>query len=206
MNNFFVFFLQQKLDELHRLWEMLLMKISQKGIKLNEALILLQFTKKCEEILFWIGDKEHQLNLDDFRPEDVDHIEVFQRKYDELMKDMNGEQHRINDLNNHADKLVKDAHQNSNVITEKKKQLNDAWNNLKKLVELRGAKLKGGHDVFHFNQEAAETLAWITDKDELLALEDQGKDLPNVQALQRKHEGFERDLAAVEDKVVALGL
>lgn len=180
---------------------MLLMKISFKGVKLSEALILLQFSRKCEEVIFWISDKEHQLSLDDFKAEDIEHIDVYQRKFEELVKDMNGEELRINDVNENASKLISDKHQDSNVITEKIDEVNEAWNKLKQLVMERNSKLSGAHELYRLNQQANETLSWITEKDELLAVEDFGKDLINVQALQRRHEGFERDLAAVEDKV-----
>ena len=38
-------------------------------------------------------------------------------------------------------------------------------------------------------------------QDEALNNEELGKDLRSVQALQRKHEGLERDLAALGDKI-----
>ena len=52
----------------------------------------------------------------------------------------------------------------------------------------------------HF-RDADETIAWIMEKDAILSSDDYGRDLASVQALQRKHEGVERDLAALEDKV-----
>ena len=39
----------------------------------------------------------------------------------------------------------------------------------------------------------------------MLSSDDFGRDLASVQTLQRKHEGVERDLAALEDKVMTLG-
>lgn len=47
-----------------------------------------------------------------------------------------------------------------------------------------------------------ETISWIKEKEQLMASDDFGRDLASVQALLRKHEGLERDLAALEDKVV----
>lgn len=52
-----------------------------------------------------------------------------------------------------------------------------------------------------FNRDIDETLAWIGEKDATLSSYDYGRDLNNVQALQRKHEGTERDLAALDAKV-----
>ena len=40
----------------------------------------------------------------------------------------------------------------------------------------------------------------MNEKDTALMSDDYGRDLASVQALQRKHEGLERDLAALENK------
>ena len=59
-------------------------------------------------------------------------------------------------------------------------------------------------DRFHpDNRDVDETISWIKEKEQLMASDDFGRDLASVQALLRKHEGLERDLAALEDKVRA---
>ena len=55
--------------------------------------------------------------------------------------------------------------------------------------------------LFFPNSDADETKNWINEKDKVLSSDDYGKDLASVNALLRKHEALERDLAAVEDKV-----
>lgn len=52
-------------------------------------------------------------------------------------------------------------------------------------------------------RDADETKEWIEEKNQALNTDNYGHDLASVQALQRKHEGFERDLAALGDKVRA---
>jgi len=54
-------------------------------------------------------------------------------------------------------------------------------------------------------RDADETKEWIEEKNQALNTDNYGHDLASVQALQRKHEGFERDLAALGDKVNSLG-
>lgn len=49
-------------------------------------------------------------------------------------------------------------------------------------------------------RDVDETISWIREKEQLMASDDFGRDLASVQALLRKHEGLERDLAALEDK------
>lgn len=55
--------------------------------------------------------------------------------------------------------------------------------------------------LFLFCRDVDETISWINEKEQLMASDDFGRDLASVQALLRKHEGLERDLAALEDKV-----
>lgn len=105
---------------------------------------------------------------------------------------------------------------------------------LKQLALMRQEKLFGAHEIQRFNRDADETVAWISEKDVVLSSDDYGRDLASVQTLQveiwmicifvsyyfvfvfgikgdiyflfqRKHEGVERDLAALEDKVTTLG-
>ena len=48
-------------------------------------------------------------------------------------------------------------------------------------------------------------MSWMKEKKHALLSDDYGKDLASVQALQRKHEGLERELVVLEDKVGKLG-
>lgn len=52
-----------------------------------------------------------------------------------------------------------------------------------------------------FDRTADETISWIQEKDALLMAEDYDSNLETIQALVRKHEGFEADLAAVKEQV-----
>ena len=61
-------------------------------------------------------------------------------------------------------------------------------------------------DLTFDSRAADETKSWMNEKDNALMSDDYGRDLASVQALQRKHEGLERDLAALEDKVKQLRL
>ncbi|XP_070403882.1 uncharacterized protein [Nothobranchius furzeri] len=61
--------------------------------------------------------------------------------------------------------------------------------------------LGSAHEVQRFHRDADETKEWIEEKNQALNTDNYGHDLASVQALQREHEGFEHDLAALGDKV-----
>lgn len=197
--------IQRRLEELHRLWELLLSRLAEKGLKLQQALVLVQFLRHCEEVMFWIKDKEAFVTADEFG-QDLEHVEVLQRKFDEFQKDMASQEYRVTEVNQLAEKLLQDGHPERDTINKKKDELFEAWQRLKQLANLRQEKLFGAHEIQRFNRDADETVAWIAEKDVVLSSDDYGRDLASVQALQRKHEGVERDLAALEDKVSTLGV
>lgn len=150
--------------------------------------------------MFWIHDKEAFVTTDEFG-QDLEHVEVLQRKFDEFQKDMVSQEYRVNEVNELADKLLRDGHPERDAIMRSKEELNECWQRLRQLAILRQEKLFGAHEIQRYNRDADETMAWIAEKDVVLSSDDFGRDLASVQTLQRKHEGIERDLAALEDKV-----
>ncbi|XP_059483573.1 spectrin alpha chain isoform X3 [Neocloeon triangulifer] len=195
--------IRRRLDELHRLWEKLLSRLADKGLKLQQSLVLVQFLRQCDEVMFWISDKETFVTTDEFG-HDLEHVEVLQRKFDEFQKDMASQEYRVTEVNEQADRLVTEAHPDRETIQKRKEELNEAWQRLRQLALLRQEKLFGAHEIQRFNRDADETVAWISEKDVVLSSDEYGRDLASVQTLQRKHEGVERDLAALEDKVTTL--
>lgn len=197
--------IQKRLEELHALWDLLLRKLQDKGIKLQQAQILAQFSRQADEVLGWIGEKEAFVSSDIGIGQDLEHVEMIQRKFDEFYKDMASQEFRVSDVNTEADRIIQDAHPDSAIIQNKKQEVNDAWLNLKRLTIMRQEKLLAANQIQRFKRDSDETIAWITEKDAILSSDDLGRDLINCQTLIRKHEGVERDLAALEDKVIALG-
>ena len=195
--------IKARLEELHRLWELLLSKLRDKGLRLKQALRLVQFVRECNEVMFWINDKEAFVSSEEFG-QDLEHVEVLQKKFDEFQKDLHNHEDKVTEVNNLAEQLVSDGHPEENTIRTRQEELNEAWRRLRDLSLLRQERLFGAHEIQRFNRDADETISWIMEKDAILSSDDYGRDLASVQALQRKHEGVERDLAALEEKISTL--
>lgn len=196
--------IQERLDKLHELWQLLISKLSEKGLKLQQALRLVQFMRECDEVMFWINDKEAFVTSEEFG-QDLEHVEVLQKKFDEFQKDLANNEDKVTEVNSLADQLLSESHPDAELITTRRQEVNEAWQRLKSRSLLRQERLFGAHEIQRFNRDADETIAWVTEKDAVLSSDDYGRDLASVQALQRKHEGIERDLAALEEKVTSLG-
>ncbi|KAL3092945.1 hypothetical protein niasHS_004972 [Heterodera schachtii] len=196
--------IHKRLDRLHELWDRLFAMLENKGIKLQQTLKLLQFVRKCDEMLYWIKDKIQFVSTDDLGA-DLEHVEVMQRKFDEFLKELKSHESRVLDINHEANALIDEGHPEQQQIHGKRDEVNEAWHKLGTLTSTRGEALFGAQQIQRFYRDIDETLAWMGEKELTLATDDFGRDLNNVQALQRKHEGTERDLAALESKMDKLG-
>lgn len=52
--------------------------------------------------------------------QDLEHVEVLQRKFDEFQKDMASQEYRVTEVNELADKLVSDGHPERETIVKRK--------------------------------------------------------------------------------------
>ncbi|XP_063100202.1 spectrin alpha chain, non-erythrocytic 1 isoform X1 [Cavia porcellus] len=195
--------IRTRLMELHRQWELLLEKMREKGVKLLQAQKLVQYLRECEDVMDWINDKEAIVTSEELG-QDLEHVEVLQKKFEEFQTDLAAHEERVNEVNQFAAKLIQEQHPEEELIKTKQDEVNAAWQRLKGLALQRQGKLFGAAEVQRFNRDVDETISWIKEKEQLMASDDFGRDLASVQALLRKHEGLERDLAALEDKVKAL--
>ncbi|XP_036385628.1 spectrin alpha chain, non-erythrocytic 1-like isoform X3 [Megalops cyprinoides] len=197
--------IRTRLEELHRLWDMLLQKMKEKGVCLLQAQKLVQYLRECEDALDWISDKEAIVTSEELG-QDLEHVEVLQKKFEEFLADLAAHEERVNEVNQQAGRLVQESHPEAELISKKQAEVNAAWQRLKGLSQQRQGKLFGSAEVQRFNRDVDETISWIKEKEQLMASDDFGRDLASVQALLRKHEGLERDLAALGDKVNTLGV
>ena len=196
--------IQERLDEIHRLWEELKLRLQTKNLRLQQTLKLVKFLRDCDEFLFWIGDKETLVNSEELG-HDLEHVQVLQKKYEEFQKDLSNHEDLLVELNRRAEELVETAkHIDTSQIRIKQKDMNEAWSRLRMLASQRQEKLFGAHEIQRLNRDIDEAIVWIAEKESIVSIDELGKDLAQVQALQRKHEAIERDLAALSDKVDGL--
>lgn len=85
-------------------------------------------------------------------------------------------------------------------VGELRDSLLTAWDALVQAMAAREVRLDEAHVVHSFQREADETRQALAERRAvvLAAAEDLGRDVASVEALQRKHEGFARGLAALQ--------
>jgi spectrin alpha len=192
--------IRARLDELHALWDRLNAMFNEKSRLLRLTLDYVEFLRRVEEILFWCREKEIFVTSHEFG-QDLEHVESLQKKFEDFMKDLEYQENRANAIYQKADALLREDYPEEQTIITKKQEVIDALEHLKLLAAQRQKKLFEAHEIQRFFRDAEKTQTWIQEKSIPLSSEDYGRDLASVQALQRKHEALERDLAALEDKV-----
>lgn len=130
---------------------------------------------------------------------------MLQKKFDDFKGDLKANEIRLQEMNQIATALTAIGQTETAVrIRQQLEDLNQRWRALEEKAEQREQQLGSAHEVQRFHRDIDETKDWIQEKNETLDLDDFGRDLRSVQALQRKHEGVERDLAALGDKIKTL--
>ena len=133
-----------------------------------------------------------------------DEVELLTRRFDDFKKDLKVNETRIVELNKIAERLKQmEQPEAAKKIHDEIEILNIKWTELQKVTAHRQNKLMSAHEVQRFQRDADETMDWINEKNQANENEDTdfGHDLPSVKRLQRKHEGFERDLEALGDRI-----
>ncbi|KAI2651505.1 Spectrin alpha chain, non-erythrocytic 1 [Labeo rohita] len=174
--------IRTRLEELHRLWDLLLQKTKEKGVRLLQAQKLVQYLRECEDALDWISDKEAIATSEELG-QDLEHVEVLQKKFEEFQTDLAAHEERVNEVNQAAGKLTQENHPEAELILKKQEEVNAAWQRLKGLAQQRQGKLFGAAEVQRFNRDVDETISWIKEKEQLMASDDFGRDLASVNTL-----------------------
>ncbi|XP_058165915.1 spectrin alpha chain, erythrocytic 1 [Dasypus novemcinctus] len=191
------------LEELHRLWDLLLEMTNEKGILLLQALKLQQYLQECADILEWIGEKEAIVTSVELG-EDWERTEVLHKKFEEFQEDLTSRKERVDGINQYANECAKENHPKLSLIKSKQDEVNAAWEHLHGLALKRRETLSNAADLQRFKRDVTEAIQWIKEKEPLLTSEDYGKDLINSEALFHSHKGLEKSLAVMDDKVKEL--
>ena len=170
---------------------------------LEDAIKYYHFCYESDDIETWMKSKEKQMNTEE-NSKEGDIIHVIRKKLERFVTEMTANSGRLDDLNKLADELITNDHVYSTTVKRKQKEVNSRWEKLRRLKEIKDEELKEKHGVELFFHTCDEMKLWINDKDSAVTNDDVGRDLETVRALQRRHQGLERDLVAVGEKVQKL--
>lgn len=194
---------QEKQSMLEKQFEELITLASHRQLRLRETKQLHEFNRECDEVAKWIEDKE-KVACSEETGKDLEHVEIVQKRFSDFARDLISSGDRVDRVTNMAASLTAEKHTDSNHITQRKETINHQWEHLRELTDTRTITLETAKKIHTFNRDANDTVQQIKEKEKALSGDDYGKDLSSVQSLQKKHNGFEHDLAPLEQRVQQL--
>ena len=185
---------------------------------LENSIKLFQFNRECDNFENWIQEKErsmietheqHQQQL--LERKDVaaerssfsDPVEILRKKFECFLSDLSSNKSRIDEIDRLASEFAKVLQpQYSQAIKQRQLQIHKKWDQLKQLRNDLGRNVEGLTCVDMFNRSCDDALEWMNEKMNKMEYSDSlTRDLESIQALQRKHENLERELAPIEEKL-----
>ena len=90
--------------------------------------------------------------------QDLEHVEVLQKKFEEFQTDLAAHEERVNEVNQLAGKLSQESHPEAELIVRKQEEVNAAWQRPPGLAQQRQGRLFGAAEVQRFNRYAQDRL------------------------------------------------
>lgn len=164
---------------------------------LDDSIRYYAFYRECDDFEKWIKDKEKMLRADDSR----DNVETARRKYEKFLTDLSASGKRVEAIDAAVLDLVKQGHSQLDKVKARQRHIHQLWDHLNWLKAQKEKSLEGASSVELFHRTCDEAHDWMLEKIMQLDIAELGPDLKTVQALQRRHQNLERELAPVEEKV-----
>ncbi|XP_042315999.1 spectrin beta chain, non-erythrocytic 5 [Sceloporus undulatus] len=200
--------IRHKTRSLQEHWEMLKSAIAARGKMLEENRDFLEFLQKVDHAEAWIRDKEVMINIGDVG-NDYEHCLQLIKKLNEFRGSSGGmtvDDAHISAINAIAVQLEKDNTEEMKTIYQRRKQLNERWNNFHCDLKAYRRKLEGALEIHALIRETDDITERITEKTALIQTLDYGKDIASTENLIRRHEEMEREIGIIPSKMEPLEL
>ncbi|GFO34699.1 spectrin beta chain, non-erythrocytic 5-like, partial [Plakobranchus ocellatus] len=176
---------------------------TQRRQKLADSHKLYEFYLAADGVETWIGDRMVIASSEDYG-QDLEHVEVLQQRFEDFLHELNNNEERVTRVLVMSKSMLKDGHFAAEDIQARTEDIEAQWAELKEIAQARQDALGGAKEVHMYGRDADDTLEWIQEKDLVVSSDDYGHDLESSQALLSRHDGLERDMAAISDQVESI--
>ncbi|KNC25934.1 hypothetical protein FF38_03695, partial [Lucilia cuprina] len=164
---------------------------------LEDSIHLFGFYRECDDFEKWMKEKERMIKSD----EGGEGVENAKRKFEKFLTDLSAASKRIEEIDSAVDTFRRQGHSQLDKIIARQKQIHQIWQRLNNAKVQKEKSLEGASSVELFNRTCDEAKVWMSEKMLQLDTAVISPDLKTVQALQRRHQNMERELAPIEEKV-----
>ena len=163
-----------------------------------------QFLRDVEDENIWMEEKMNIVTSEEFGSSLQD-VNMLIKKNKTLKGEIDNHEPRICSVYENGQKLIDDAHPESQDFGRQIEDLKEKLTQLKENLEARNVKLLMSEKVQQFFFDANEAEAWMSEQELYMMVEDRGKDEFSAQNLMKKHKALETAVADYSDDVRQLG-
>lgn len=185
--------LQEEFEELRKL-------VSEREVRLSEALQYFIFMRECAEVQDWMKDQTLKTDSEEYG-NDVEHVELLIQAFDTFHASLMNSEPRIQSCLQNGNLLIEAKSSHSADVQQKVSEIRNQWDDLMELANARKDALTGAKQVHVFDRTAEEIISWIQEKQGDISVEVIGQDLESIQDSLRKHQALENDLKAIKERV-----
>uniref|UniRef100_A0A671MIE5 Spectrin beta chain n=1 Tax=Sinocyclocheilus anshuiensis TaxID=1608454 RepID=A0A671MIE5_9TELE len=184
---------------LNRRWEAFKAMVEDKKHKVDSALSLHNYDLECDETESWIKEKTRVIESTQDLGNDLAAVITIQRKLFGMERDLAAIQDKLDFLRNEAQELVKDHPENASDILARQKELDAAWDTLKRTLKNREDSLGEVSKLQTFLQDMDDFQAWLFKTQKAVASEDMPDGLPEAEHFLSLHDAVRADMDSHEE-------
>ncbi|XP_058844035.1 spectrin beta chain, non-erythrocytic 5-like [Acipenser ruthenus] len=173
-----------------------------RSLRLDQALELQIFYGYVEQSESWLSNKEAFLAIEDLG-DSLSTVEALQRKHHHFEKTLEAQLEKVEAMERFARQLTQKQHFDSeNIASKSQAVLLRKGKLLESCAERRG-RLQESWQLYKFLGNSYEVCSWLNERN-AVALDESWRDPTNLQAKLQKHQSFEAEITANQNRVQAV--
>ncbi|KAL5008187.1 hypothetical protein ScPMuIL_013768 [Solemya velum] len=169
--------------------------------QLTDQLHLQEFNREADNLDSVTSGHERFLKTGELG-DDAD-VDSMSKRHEDLLSTLQAQDEKMKALNDFADRLIADGHPDASHIDQRRKDVIAARDRVKAKAAERQNALKGAQGFQGFKRKADELSSWVREKHKM-ATDESYRDLGNLKEKLKKHQAFELELKANNDRLGSL--
>ncbi|XP_050677383.1 spectrin beta chain isoform X1 [Leptidea sinapis] len=199
----FVEIISPKMQELQDQFENLQTTTKDKGERLFDANREVLLHQTCDDIDSWMNELEKQIENTDTGT-DLASVNILMQKQQMIETQMAVKAKQVTELETQAEYLQKTVPDKMEEIKEKKKSVEQRFEQLKAPLLDRQNQLAKKKEAFQFRRDVEDEKLWIHEKMPVATSTDYGNSLFNVQMLQKKNQSLRTETDNHEPRILTV--
>lgn len=178
--------------------------LAEKGVDLERTLGYFQFNRDVDDEEAWIKEKEPMLLSTNYG-NNLFEVQRLQKKLQTLCSEIDIHEVHKDRICTRGQELVDSDHSEKYQIAARTQDLQEKYDNLKKLSVDYKAQLDLSLQAKQYYYDASEVEAWMSEQELNMMGDERGKDEASASAMLKKHETLEAAIADYSENVNELG-